>query len=155
MWCAIASPPGPLGSGPDGDRVLAEGARKLRQRTDRAIIGLFGGNLLEIGQFLYRIDNFLMLLAGDPGRAHAFLDRLVEIHLANLERFSRPVGPYIDIIVFGDDLGMQNGPQMSPGHVPRVLQAAPRPLVEAGEGIGQRQGHAPLLRRRAAAACPT
>ena len=47
-------------------------------------------------------------------RAHEFLDRLVEIHLANLERFLGAVGPYIDIIVFGDDLGMQNGPQMSP-----------------------------------------
>ena len=27
---------------------------------------LFGGNLLEMGQFLYRIDNFLMMLAGEP-----------------------------------------------------------------------------------------
>ena len=27
---------------------------------------------------------------------------------------SRAVGPYIDVIVFGDDLGMQSGPQMSP-----------------------------------------
>ena len=76
--------------------------------------GLFGGNLLEIGQFLYRNDNFLMLLAGNPQRAHEFLDRLVEIHLANLERFLAAVGPSIDIILFGDDLGMQNGPQMSP-----------------------------------------
>jgi uroporphyrinogen decarboxylase len=113
MWCAVASPPGPLAAGPDGPRRLTEGARRLRQRTDRAIIGLFGGNLLEIGQFLYRIDNFLMLLAGDPRRAHEFLDRLVEIHLANLERFLGAVGPYIDVILFGDDLGMQNGPQMS------------------------------------------
>ncbi len=55
-----------------------------------------------------------MLLAGNRDRAHAFLDRLVEIHLANLERYLEAVGPYIDIIVFGDDLGMQNGPQMSP-----------------------------------------
>ncbi len=113
MWCAIASPPGPLVGGPDGQHVFAEGARKLRERTDRAIIGLFGGNLLEVGQFLYRNDNFLMLLAGDPKRAHEFLDRLVEIHLANLERFLAAVGPYIDVISFGDDLGMQNGPQIS------------------------------------------
>ena len=48
------------------------------------------------------------------GRAHAFLDKLVEHHLANLERFLGAVGPYIDIILFGDDLGMQTGPQMSP-----------------------------------------
>ena len=56
--------------------------RQLRAQTDRAVIGLFGGNLLEVGQFLYRIDNFLMLLAGNPQRAHEFLDRLVELHLA-------------------------------------------------------------------------
>jgi uroporphyrinogen decarboxylase len=114
MWTAVASPPGPLAAGPDGPRVLAEGARRLRERTDRAILALFGGNLLEIGQFLYRIDNFLAMLAGNPRRVHQFLDRLVEIHMANLERFLGAVGPHIDIIVFGDDLGMQTGPQMSP-----------------------------------------
>jgi len=58
MWCAVASPPGPLVAGPDGQRRLMEGARALRQKTERAIIGLFGGNLLEIGQFLYRNDKF-------------------------------------------------------------------------------------------------
>jgi uroporphyrinogen decarboxylase len=113
MWCAIQSPPGPLVAGPDGPQVFAEGARRLREKTDRAIIGLFGGNLLEVGQFLYRIDRFLMLLAGDPKRAHEFLDRLVDVHLQNLERYLQAVGRYIDIIAFGDDLGMQNGPQMS------------------------------------------
>jgi uroporphyrinogen decarboxylase len=38
----------------------------------------------------------------------------VEIHLENLEKFLSAVGPYIDIILFGDDLGMQTGPQISP-----------------------------------------
>ncbi len=114
MWCGVQSPPGPLAAGPDGQRRLAEGARQLRRRTDRAILGLFGGNLLETGQFLYRNDIFFMLLAGNPRRAHEFLDRLLEIHLANLERFLGAVGPSIDVILFGDDLGMQNGPQISP-----------------------------------------
>jgi uroporphyrinogen decarboxylase len=114
MWTAIACPPGPLGSEPDGERKLADGAKRLRERSDRAIIGLFGGNLLEIGQFLYRNDNFMMLLAGEPRRAHAFLDALTALHLANLERFLGAVGSYIDIILFGDDLGMQTGPQISP-----------------------------------------
>ena len=113
MWCAVQSPPGPLTAGPNGPQILAEGARAMRARTDRAMIGLFGGNLLEIGQFLYRIDNFLMLLAGNPDRAHAFLDRLVAIHMANLEKYLAAVGSSIDVILFGDDLGMQNGPQMS------------------------------------------
>ena len=114
MWTGVRSPPGPIVSGPDGPQVLAEGARRLRARTDRAILGLFGGNLLEMGQFFYRNDNFLLLLASDPARAHAFLDRVMEIHLRNLDAFLRAVGDSIDIIVFGDDLGMQRGPQISP-----------------------------------------
>jgi uroporphyrinogen decarboxylase len=113
MWVAFRTPPGPLVMDEYGDRVLVEGARRFREQTDRAILALFGGNLLEIGQFLYRNDKFLMLLAGDPSRAHAFLDRLLAIHMANLEKFLGLVGPYIDVIVFGDDLGMQTGPQMS------------------------------------------
>jgi uroporphyrinogen decarboxylase len=109
MWTAIASPPGPV-----DDATFAAGAQRFRQQTDRAIIGLFGGNLLECGQFLYRNDGFFLLLAGEPDRAHDFLEKLVAMHLRNLERFLRLVGPSIDIIAFGDDLGMQTGPQISP-----------------------------------------
>ena len=114
MWAAIASPPGPLVDGPRGDELFSEGAKRLRAQTDRAILGLFGGNLLEMGQFLYRNDGFLLLLAEDPDRAHAFLDKVVERHLKNLEHFLTLVGSSIDVIVFGDDLGMQSGPQISP-----------------------------------------
>jgi len=114
MWVALRTPPGPLVKGQFGEQAMIDGARQLRESTDRAILALFGGNLLEFGQFLYRNDKFLMMLAGRPDRVHEFLDRVTEIHLANLERFLGLVGPYIDIVLFGDDLGMQSGPQMSP-----------------------------------------
>jgi uroporphyrinogen decarboxylase len=114
MWSAIGSPPAPIGYDADGLAKLAAGAKAFRASTDRAILGLFGGNFLEIGQFLFRNDNFFRLLAGDRPRAHRFLDKLLEIHLHNLTKFLSAVGPYIDIIVFGDDLGMQTGPQISP-----------------------------------------
>ncbi len=111
MWTGLASPPGPSMRSAE---ELAAGVRALRARTNRAILGLFGGNLLEMGQFYYRMDGFLMMLAGEPERAHRFLDALVEIHLRNLEKFLGAVGESIDIIVFGDDLGAQNCPQISP-----------------------------------------
>ncbi|MCI0512217.1 methyltransferase [candidate division KSB1 bacterium] len=109
MWSAIAAPPGPI-----ADSALRTGALNLRAQTDRAMIGLFGGNLLELGQFLYRNDNFFMLLAASPQRAHAFLDQLVALHLKNLEHYLSLVGEVLDVILFGDDLGMQSGPQISP-----------------------------------------
>jgi uroporphyrinogen decarboxylase len=55
-----------------------------------------------------------MMLASEPDRVHAFLDKLVEIHLASLDRFLGAVGPYVDIVLFGDDLGGQSGPLLSP-----------------------------------------
>lgn len=114
MWTAVKTPPGPLVAGPNGAVRLREGARQLRAETDRAILGLFGGNLLEMGQVMYGLENFFLLLAGEPKRAHAFLDRLTELHLANLERFVSAVGDQIDIVLFGDDLGSQRGPLISP-----------------------------------------
>jgi uroporphyrinogen decarboxylase len=122
MWTAIASPSGPLASGPGRDRAFADGAKALRTSTDRAILGLFGGNLLEIGQFFYRNDNFYMMMASEPERVERFLDYLTEIHLGNLDKFLNTIGDYIDVIVFGDDLGMQGGPQMSPAMYRRLFK---------------------------------
>ena len=113
MW-NIPPPPGPLVEGPDGDALLVEGAQRLRENTERAIVGVFGGNLIEHGEMLYRNDNFLALLAAEPDQAHDFLDHLTEFHLKNLEKFLGLVGPYVDIVSFGDDLGMQTGPLISP-----------------------------------------
>lgn len=114
MWATLGSPPAPIGFDAAGLAQLTEGAKALREASDRAILGLFGGNLMEWGQFLFRMDNFLMQLAMDPERMHRFLDALTAIHLRDLEAFLSAVGPYIDIILFGDDLGMQTGPQISP-----------------------------------------
>ena len=114
MWTAVASPPGPLVSGPDDNRFFGETARAFRESTDRAIVALFGGNLLEMGQFLFRNDNFFLMLAGQPELVNDFLDRVLEMHLRNLEQFLQAVGEHIDIILFGDDLGMHSGPQISP-----------------------------------------
>jgi hypothetical protein len=38
------------------------------------VVGLFGGNLLELGTFMYRNDEFFMLLARKPENAHDFLE---------------------------------------------------------------------------------
>jgi uroporphyrinogen decarboxylase len=110
MWGGFGGPPGP-GVAPE---EMVEGARQLRARTDRAIVGLFGGNLLETGQMLFRMDKFLLMLAEEPARVHAFLDRLVEVHMEKLERYLTALGPHIDVVQFGDDLGGQNGPLLSP-----------------------------------------
>ncbi len=113
LWRAYANPPGPLPEGEEGRRILREGAAALRKNTDRAILGVFGGSLMEGGQSYYGNERFLLDLALEPGKVHGFLNWLVESHLKKLDDYLNCVGPFIDIIVFGDDLGMQKGPQIS------------------------------------------
>ena len=48
MWNIACAPRAP-GRGAGRRPRMAKGARRLRQGTDRAIVGLFGGNLLEWG----------------------------------------------------------------------------------------------------------
>ena len=114
MWCSIGVPPAPAGFDEAGLRVRRDTAKALKESTDRAIYSAFGGNLIEIGEFAFRIDNFLCEIAADPKRVHRFLDKLVELHMENLRRYLLEVGNYIDVLGFGDDLGMQTGPQISP-----------------------------------------
>ena len=114
MWCRLGIPPAPAGLDKEGLESRHNTAKALRESTDRAIYATFGGNLIEIGEFAFRIDNFLLQLATNPKRIHRFLDKLTELHLRNMEEYLRSIGQYIDIIGFGDDLGMQTGPQVSP-----------------------------------------
>ena len=114
MWTGVVHPGAHLAMDDQGLAELARGAKALRESTDRAIIGLFGGNMFEIPQFLYRIDNYLTYLGLYPEAIDRLSEKLCAIHMKNLEKWLGAVGPYIDIIVFGDDLGGQNGPLLSP-----------------------------------------
>jgi len=93
---------------------LRRRARHLYENTDYAIVGEFGGNILEWGQDLRGWDVFLMDLVIHKDLAHHLMDRMVECWLRNLERYLEAVGDYIQIIQMGDDLGTQHGPQISP-----------------------------------------
>ncbi|MDA3865474.1 MAG: methyltransferase [Salinivirgaceae bacterium] len=92
--------------------TLRENTLKLRQSTDKALLVVCGCNLFEWGTFLRRMDNFLMDLLCDPYNVEKLLDQLLIRHLATLEKVCNAVGDIVDIIRFGDDLGMSNGPFM-------------------------------------------
>jgi len=114
MWSIVPCPPMPIEyKTAKGNKELREIASETRAGTDRAIYGIFGGNLVETGQFTFRMDNFLCDLIANPQRVHNFLDAVMERHMANLTSYLDAVGGNIDIIGFGDDMGTQNGPQFS------------------------------------------
>jgi len=94
--------------------TLREHALQLRATTDKALMIVCGCNLFEWGTFLRRMDNFLMDLLCEPDNVSCVLDELLQRHLATLEKVCASVGDIVDIIRFGDDLGMISGPFMEP-----------------------------------------
>ncbi len=113
-WSALVHSPWDNATQPDFWQQLREKAITLRDSSDRALVIVAGCNLFEWGTFLRRIDNFLMDLVLDPVEVERLLDALMERHLATLEKVCQVVGDVVDVIRFGDDLGMDTGPFMSP-----------------------------------------
>ena len=114
MWANLAHSPWDKANDPEFWTKLRENCIKLREESDRALMMVCGCNLFEWGTFLRRIDNFLMDLFLEPVKVEALLDSLMEIHLATLAKVCDAVGDVVDIIRFGDDLGMDTGPFMPP-----------------------------------------
>jgi uroporphyrinogen decarboxylase len=114
LWSGLVHSPWDHASEPDFWDQLRTRTLALREQSDRALVVVVGCNLFEWGTFLRRIDNFLMDLALDPDNVERLLDALMEIHLATLGKVVASVGDLADVIRFGDDLGMDRGPLMSP-----------------------------------------
>lgn len=113
LWSALVHSPWDH-AGDDGFYdTLREKALRLKKNTDKALMIVCGCNLFEWGTFLRRMDNFLMDIYTDPDEVERLLDALMERHLASLEKVCAAVGDVVDILRFGDDLGMDTGMFMS------------------------------------------
>ncbi|GMQ57376.1 uroporphyrinogen decarboxylase family protein [Vallitalea sediminicola] len=114
LWSYLVHSPWDHAGEPDFWINLRKKAIELRNSTDKAIMIVCGCNLLEWGTFLRRMDNFLMDCYIDQVNVEKLLDKLLEIHLNTLEKVCESVGDIVDILRFGDDLGMDSGPLIGP-----------------------------------------
>lgn len=114
MWASMARPPMQLSRTPEFPQLIGSAAKRLHETTDYALLFTSGVSLFESAQFLHGTDNLLADLVTDRQNILRLLDKLLEINLANLERQLDAFGPYLDVLKINDDLGMQNGPLISP-----------------------------------------
>lgn len=113
LWSALVHSPWDHANDPDFWKTLREKTLALRAKTDKALMITCGCNLFEWGTFLRRIDNFLMDTYADPENVEELIEQLMERHLATLKNVCESVGDIVDILRFGDDLGMDTGMFMS------------------------------------------
>lgn len=93
---------------------LAQEARNLHENTDFAVVCLGYMMINDYAMLMRGLDQWLMDLAGDPEFAHALLRKVTDLTLVWAANLLDAVGPYIDLITYSDDMGMQSGPMFSP-----------------------------------------
>ena len=113
LWSALVHSPWDHAGEKDFYNDLRQRVLKLRASTDKALMITCGCNLFEWGTFLRRMDNFLMDTYADPDNVIALVEQLMQRHLTTLEKVCTSVGDIVDILRFGDDLGMDTGMFMS------------------------------------------
>lgn len=111
---------------------LRERARALREGTSYALVGScgLGGDILARPQWIRGYADSMLDLAANPDFVEAFLERLTEIAVRAWEHFLGEVGEYLDVAAFGDDLGIQDGPMISPAMYRRFVKPRHARIIE-------------------------
>jgi uroporphyrinogen decarboxylase len=92
-----------------GEGAEAE-AKRLYEDTDLAIVGRFGGPIVETALYLMGFENWLVRVKKDPEFVDGLLSKITDIAMA-LDRIGiEATGKYLQVFkISGDDFGMQTG----------------------------------------------
>lgn len=119
--------PWPDPADPGRTAGLSQDAQDLYESTDLALIGRFGGTIMEQATFLRGYQDWMMDLVLYPDFARALMNRIADIQIAMDEAGIREAGGYLSIFkASGEDLGMQDRPMFSQS----VWQQVLRPILQ-------------------------
>jgi uroporphyrinogen decarboxylase len=100
---------------------IAEQAQAI-QKSGYATVLMAGVTIFEQACLMRGMDLLLMDMAADEDFFTALMVKLKSIAIGCVDALLKEVGPYIDVVVTGDDLGMTAGPMMSPAAYRRLIK---------------------------------
>ena len=87
---------------------------RLRQKSDRALIAKLPMGIVTLAQILRGLEDWLTDLYVNRDFCEALLDRCSYLWMDAAKPIVEAIGDQVDIFVWGDDYGFQNGPMLSP-----------------------------------------
>lgn len=136
----LAAYPWPDPALPGRDDGLADACRSLYD-TGLALLGRFGGPIVETALYLLGWEEWLVRTAADPAFAGELLDRITAIQIALDQIGLEASAPFLTIFkASGEDLGMQTGPLYSPRTFRKLLLPRLRRRWAAGQRVLRRLG---------------
>ncbi|HPO51576.1 MAG TPA: uroporphyrinogen decarboxylase family protein [bacterium] len=93
---------------------LGKKAKHLYETTDYALMGNFAVHVFMGAQLLRGFEQFMMDLVLQPEIAECIFDHLVNAYIERFKKYRKHVCDYVQIVNVNDDLGTQQGLQISP-----------------------------------------
>lgn len=90
------------------------------------VVGSFAHSLLVRGYQQFLADTILR-----PKIAEAVIENISNVMVDLIREYVAPIGKYLDFVFFGDDLGTQTGPILSPEAYRRLVKPRHKKIVEA------------------------
>jgi len=118
--------------------ILGKRARTLYDQTDYALVGTGGPlffSLYQVGQELFGYEKFFTLLASEPDLMLCWFDFLATACIDRLGKYLAVLGPYLDVIMMGDDYGFQNMLQISPQMFRKIIKPYLEKVCRAVKGF--------------------
>jgi len=91
-----------------------QNARKIRQITNRALVGRLPMGIVSLAQILRGFEGWAVDLVLNRKFSEALHEKLTEIWIETAEVILDALGEDVDIVYFGDDYGAQNQTMLSP-----------------------------------------
>jgi uroporphyrinogen decarboxylase len=105
-------------------------AEYLNDETDYSIC-TFGGSVFETSWYLRSFEKFLVDLMKNAEFACRLMDKVTDVNIDFFNELLDTIGQYLDVVMIGDDLALQNGPMMSLDTYRKYVRPRQQRLIEA------------------------
>lgn len=116
---------------PNRIKGLAEKAKHLYETTDKALmIHAATGGVYEHSYWIRGVPELYMDMAANVKYVEALAEKVVEWMLEFWDHVLTAIGPYVQVVQLGDDLGGQDGPLFSPKLYRQIYKPRHRRLTD-------------------------
>jgi len=127
----IARYPWPDPADPGRHRGLREQARRLREETDYAVMYNARYNVVHQTQYSRGFEDWYYDLGQNHELFRAMMDAVIEVMIEWNRIALEQVGDLIDIVAFGDDIGLQDRPVCSPALYRKLIRPYQERILES------------------------
>lgn len=120
--------PDPLN--PGRTRGLREQARRLHDQTDRAVVLTLPSGFVHLSTYMRGYEEFLIDFHWNEKFLESLLDNTSDFFYQLINAVIDEVEPYVDVIMYGDDVAFQNGPMIDFNRYRRLIKSRHKKLFD-------------------------